>query len=83
LARKVIHMPGAELLSSHNQEVDFILTRGKKWVVFEIKSARRPTSLLGVDAFEKEFGKVTKLLIGGQGMPLEEFFLTPAGEWAK
>jgi len=47
------------------------------------KITRRPTSLPRIAAFEKEFGKITKLLISGQEMLLEEFFLIPARVWAR
>lgn len=75
---------GAELFywSSRNVEVDFVLTKGEKRIAFEVKSTRRPTMLPGLAAFEKEFGATTKLLVGGQGMPLEEFFRTHAKAWA-
>ena len=69
---------GAELFywSSRNLEVDFVLVKGDRRIAFEVKSTRRPTTLPGLAAFEKEFGPTTKLLVGGQGMPLEEFFTT-------
>lgn len=68
--------------SSRNRKVDFVLCRGKILVAIEVKSARRKTSLPGgVDALSKEFKVRRKLLVGAQGIPLEEFFLTPPEEW--
>ncbi len=68
--------------SSRNREVDFVLCKGKILVAIEVKSGRRKTSLPGgVDALSKEFKVRRKLLVGAQGIPLEEFFLAPPEEW--
>lgn len=64
-----------------NHEVDFILRRGKSVVAIEIKSGRRRESLAGMEAFSRQFKPKRKLLVGGQGMALEEFFLQPADSW--
>lgn len=69
--------------AGRNVEVDFVATRGNKLVTFEVKSTLRHTGLPGIAAFEKEFGPTTKVLVGGQGMPLDEFFLTSATEWTR
>lgn len=66
-----------------NLEVDFVLSKGRKHLAIEVKSGARPTALPGLDAFEKEFGKVRKLLLGSQGVPLEEFFETPIDAWCE
>ena len=68
--------------SSRNREVDFVLCRRKLLMAIEVKSGRRKISLPGgVDALSKEFKVKRKLLVGAQGIPLEEFFLTPPEEW--
>ena len=64
-----------------NLEVDFVLHRGKTAVALEVKSGRRRESLDGMEAFAQQFKPKRKLLVGGQGIPLEEFFLQPAGYW--
>jgi predicted AAA+ superfamily ATPase len=64
-----------------NQEVDFVLEQGKNTVAIEVKSGRRPESLPGMKAFAKRFKPKRKLLVGGQGIPLEEFLTKPAGHW--
>ena len=64
-----------------NVEVDFILGSGKKVTAIEVKSGRRREALPGLTAFDKEFGAQRKLLVGGQGIPLEEFLLKPAAYW--
>lgn len=68
--------------SGRNREVDFVLCKGKILVAIEVKSGRRKISLPGgVVALSKEFKVRRKLLVGAQGIPLEEFFLTPPEEW--
>ena len=67
--------------SSRNREVDFVLSRGDTVIAIEVKSGRKKTSLPGMEAFSKEFTVKKKLLIGSQGIPLEEFFCVPVEEW--
>ena len=64
-----------------NLEVDFVLRLGKKVVAVEVKSGRRRESLPGMVAFDKQFRVQRKLLVGGQGIPLEEFLSKPAPHW--
>jgi predicted AAA+ superfamily ATPase len=64
-----------------NQEVDFVLHRGKTTVAIEVKSGRRRESLAGMEAFGRQFKPRRKLLVGGQGIPLEEFLTQPAEYW--
>ncbi len=63
--------------------MDFVISRGKDLVAIEVKSGRRKLSLPGVEAFTKEFKVKRNLLVGTQGIPLEEFFLTSPEEWLK
>jgi len=78
---------GTELELSYwfgrNREVDFILNRGRDIVAIEVKSGRRKAALPGMDAFSKEFNVKRNLLVGKQGIPLEQFFLTPPPAWFK
>jgi predicted AAA+ superfamily ATPase len=64
-----------------NHEVDFVLRQGKTTVAIEVKSARRRESLPGIEAFSKQFQTRRKLLVGGQGIAVEEFLLQPAKFW--
>lgn len=64
-----------------NHEVDFVLCRGRRLVSIEVKSRRQKTSLPGLEAFSKQFKVQRKLLIGAQGIPLQEFLLTPVRKW--
>jgi uncharacterized protein len=78
---------GTELELSYwfgrNREVDFILSRGRDIVAIEVKSGRRKAALSGMDAFSKEFKVKRNLLVGKQGIPLEQFLLIPPPAWFK
>lgn len=67
--------------SSRNREVDFVLSRRKSVVALEVKSGRRKVTLPGIEAFSKEFPVTKKLLVGAQGIPVEDFLLTPPPKW--
>ena len=60
-----------------NKEVDFVLRNGKKLFALEVKSSQRPISLPGMTTFSERYHPEKKLLVGGQGLPLEEFLLMP------
>ena len=47
-------------------------------MALEVKSSRRKESLPGLAAFGKLYPAARKLTVGDQGIPLEEFLLTPA-----
>ncbi len=64
-----------------NYEVDFVLRRGDAVAGIEVKSGRSRQSLPGMAAFKREFPSQRSLLVGGQGIPLEEFFCTPVQEY--
>ena len=67
------------------REVDFILQRGPKLVAIEVKSRpSRRTDSQGLDAFAKRFRRsaaVRCLLVGSEGIPLNEFLSAPAAAW--
>jgi predicted AAA+ superfamily ATPase len=64
-----------------NHEVDFVLQQGKAMVAIEVKSGGRRESLPGMAAFALQFKPKRQLLVGGQGIPLEEFLSKPAAHW--
>jgi uncharacterized protein len=64
-----------------NHEVDFVLQQGKAVAAIEVKSGRRRESLPGMEVFARTFKPKRQLLIGGQGLPLEEFLSKPARHW--
>lgn len=64
-----------------NQEVDFILKKGKSLVAIEVKSGFRRDALSGMDAFIKAHRPKHSLLVGNSGIPMEEFITTPILQW--
>ncbi len=66
--------------SSRNREVDFVLSRKNELVAIEVKSGRNRGTFPGVEAFSKEFKVKRKLLVGPQGIALDEFLLIPPEE---
>ncbi|RMG02080.1 MAG: ATP-binding protein [Nitrospirae bacterium] len=69
--------------SSRNREVDFVLKRGGILTAIEVKSGRKKGTLPGMEAFSKEFRVNRKLLVGGGGIEIEEFLITPVEFWVK
>jgi len=72
---------GVAYWRERNHEVDFVLQKGKTTVALEVKSGRRRESLPGMEAFARQFKPKRQLLVGGQGIPLEEFLLQPVEHW--
>ena len=66
-----------------SREVDFVLRSGPRVVAIEVTSGRRKDSLPGLAAFGKAFQPSRTLLVGGQGLPVQEFLLTPPEEWLR
>ena len=64
-----------------NQEVDFLLRAGKDLVALEVKSGRTRHRLSGIAAFTKAFKVKRQLLIGQEGIALEEFLTKPVEHW--
>jgi len=64
-----------------NKEVDFVLKKGEKLIGIEVKSGAAKEALPGLDIFEKTFHPLKVLLVGGEGIPLEEFLKTPIDHW--
>jgi hypothetical protein len=46
----------------------------------KVKSSARKTNLPGIAAFSEQFPVTRKLMVGAQGIPLEDFFLIPVEE---
>lgn len=58
-------------------EVDFILRKGKWTTAIEVKSGRRRDSLAGIARFAELYRPQRKVLVGTDGVPLEQFFGLP------
>ena len=66
-----------------NREVDFVVKSGRVTVAIEVKSGSTKQVLPGMDALGKEFKISRKLLVGGGGIPVEEFLSKPVIEWLR
>jgi predicted AAA+ superfamily ATPase len=64
-----------------NQEVDFILRSGRRTLAIEVKSGRSPAKPPGMAAFSKAFSPTRKLLVGGDGIAVEDFLSQPLNNW--
>lgn len=64
-----------------NHEVDFVLHQGPTTVAIEVKSGRRRDTLAGMEAFGRAFQPKRKLIVGTQGIPLEEMLTQPVAHW--
>ena len=56
-----------------NKEVDFVVTQGRAVWALEVKSGR-PGHLSGLAAFRARYPRAQALLVGSDGIPLEDFF---------
>lgn len=83
---------GAHLLNSGldvfywregNREVDYVIVADRRPLALEVKSGRRETSLSGFTAFSQKYRNARVLLVGAQGIPLDEFLTTPPDQWLK
>lgn len=70
------HLQGMEWGVSYwregDAEVDYVVTRGRETWAIEVKSGR-PGRVSGLAAFQRRFPRSRSLLLGAEGIPLEEF----------
>lgn len=64
-----------------NREVDFVVQAGKRIVAIEVKGGRARHTLPGMAAFAQAFRPTRKLLVGGDGLPVEAFLSMPIEDW--
>ena len=65
-----------------SHEVDFVLQRGPNLVAIEVHGAPRAVGATpGKRAFEQCYRLRRSLLVGGDGVPLDQFLMQPAGHW--
>jgi hypothetical protein len=65
-----------------NCEVDFIVTIGRRVIAIEVKSGRRRESLAGMSALADLHRSARTLLVGGDGIAIEDFLTRPVRDWA-
>jgi predicted AAA+ superfamily ATPase len=64
-----------------NREVDFIVRVRRSLTAIEVKSGLIRDAQPGLAAFADKFRPKRKLLIGGDGIPVEDFLSRPVGDW--
>ena len=64
-----------------SREVDFVVRRGRTVVAIEVKSGRAPDAFSGLSAFSEAFQPARTLVVGGDGIPVEEFLERPVEHW--
>jgi len=66
-----------------SREVDFVITAGHAIVAIEVKSGQRRQALPGMDAFVHAFAPTRTLLVGGDGISIEDFLMSPVEHWLR
>ena len=66
-----------------NQEVDFVVKAGRRLVAIEVKSGRAPLAHPGTAAFATAFKPQRSLLVGGDGIALDDFLARPVAHWTQ
>jgi len=66
-----------------NREVDFVFRTGRRVAAIEVKSGRARESLPGMGAFAAAFRPQRKLLVGGDGISVEDFLSRPVEHWLR
>ena len=62
-------------------EVDFVVKSGERLIAIEVKSGRSPKTHSGTSAFAQAFKTHRRLLVGGDGVSIEDFLRQPASHW--
>jgi len=66
-----------------DREVDFVAQAGHTLTAIEVKSGRPRDARAGLLAFSDAYRPKRKLLVGGDGIPLEEFLSRPVEHWVR
>lgn len=64
-----------------NHEVDFVVRAGRRLTAIEVKSGRAPQAHPGTAAFVQAFKPKRTLLVGGDGIALDDFLMQPVAHW--
>ncbi len=65
----------------NSKEVDYVLKQADKLLALEVKSGLFKGKHSGFSAFVQKFPIAKTLLVGQEGIPLEEFLSHPASYW--
>ena len=63
--------------------MDFVVRKGREITAIEVKSGRAYEAQPGLAAFAEAFKPQRRLLVGGDGIALEEFLSHPVEHWIK
>jgi predicted AAA+ superfamily ATPase len=66
-----------------NEEVDFVVRAGRTVVAIEVKSGRAPNAFSGLETFARAFEPTRVLVVGGDGVPLDDFLSAPVEQWLR
>lgn len=64
-----------------NHEVDFVVRAGRRLTAIGVKSGRAPQAHPGTAAFVQAFKPKRTLLVGGDGIALDDFLMRPVAHW--
>ncbi len=64
-----------------DREVDFVARAGRRLIGIEVKSGRAPHAHSGSTAFAQAFDVHRQLLVGGDGVSIEDFLSWPVDRW--
>jgi len=67
--------------TSRNREVDFVVRAGRRLIAIEVKSGRAQSVLAGMQAFNAAFKPDRLLLVGGDGIAVDDFLRMPVENW--
>ena len=66
-----------------NREVDFVVRAGDATTAIEVKSGRVRDTLPGMAAFAAAFRPTRMLLVGGDGIAVDDFLSKPVEHWTR
>ncbi len=77
------HKEGVEVFywREGQKEVDYVLKKGRSITAVEVKSGMKKETLSGIEEFAKRFKPKRVLLVGSDGIPIDEFLAAPLGKW--
>lgn len=64
-----------------NHEVDFVVQAGPRLIAIEVKSGRAPLAHAGTAAFIEAHAPQRTLLVGGDGIAIDDFLRQPVSHW--
>jgi uncharacterized protein len=66
-----------------NREVDFVVKAGRRVIAIEVRTGRARETPAGMAAFVAAFHPHRTLLVGGDGIPVEDFLTQPVEHWVR